>query len=60
MGRWCDCKEPKTRGIAYRRCLNCGKLVKLSQGVKNQIAEEKRRKNIEAKSKMEEMKFVGR
>jgi len=26
--RWCDCEEPKTRGIGYDRCLNCGKIIR--------------------------------
>lgn len=26
--RWCNCEEPKTRGIGYNRCLKCGKIIK--------------------------------
>jgi hypothetical protein len=26
--RYCDCAEPQTRGIAWNRCLKCGRIIK--------------------------------
>ena len=32
MSRWCECENPKTRGIADRRCLICGKKIRKKKG----------------------------